>query len=115
MNFNTLALGIFSAIILLIGVMVFFLSDNMAMLSTTYLSNLFRTNIGLVGIIVALFNNKKYSRISNFILGILLAFQSLASSFNLFPEHFFQWTILDDILNVDIGATMIFTSFFEND
>jgi hypothetical protein len=115
MNFNTLGLGIFSTLILVIGTMVFFMPENLTLLSTTYPYNLFRVDLGLIGIIIALFNNKKISKYSNLALGTLIAYQAIASFSHFYPEEIFQWTILDDILNADIGLAMILLSFFEKD
>ena len=110
MNFNILALGIFSALILLMGAMAFLMPENLPLLSTEYPYNLFRVNIGLIGIIMALFNDQKITRYSNFILGIIIAYQALASYLHLYPEEFFQWTFMDNIVNGDIGLAMILIS-----
>ncbi|MFL5731208.1 MAG: hypothetical protein ACJ75J_17095 [Cytophagaceae bacterium] len=115
MNFNTLVLGIFSALILFVGAMAFFIPENISLLSTLYPYNLFRVDIGMTGIILALFDRKKISRYSNIILGLVIAYQALASLLHLYPEEFFQWTILDDILNADIGLAMIIIGFSEKD
>jgi hypothetical protein len=115
MNFNVLALGIFSALILLIGVADFLLPEYLTILSATYICNLFRINLGLIGIIIALFNHIKLSRHSNFVFGMLLTYLAVASFFHLFPEEFFQWTVLDDILNMDIGLAMVLISLIDLD
>jgi hypothetical protein len=110
MNFNLMALGIFSGLILLIGILAFFIPENLTLLSTAYPYNLFRVDLGLIGIIIALFNNKKLSRYSNFIWGMIIAYQAAASFLHLYPEEFFRWTIMDNILNEDIGLSMILIS-----
>jgi hypothetical protein len=115
MSLNILALGIFSSLILLIGAIDFLLPEYVTILSTTYVCNLFRINLGLIGIIIALFNDKKLSKYSNFAFGMLLVYLAASSFFHISPQEFFHWTILDDVLNMDIGLAMILISLIEND
>jgi hypothetical protein len=113
MGLNILALGIFSVLILLLGAMGFLMPENISLLSTTYSYNLFRVDLGLVGIIVALTNDKTIIKYGNLSLGLVIAYQAFASLLNLYPEEYFQWTILDNILNADIGLAMILIGLFK--
>jgi hypothetical protein len=113
MGLNILALGVFSVLILLLGTMGFLMPENISLLSTTYSYNLFRVDLGLVGIIVALTNDKTIIKYGNLGLGLVIAYQAFASLLNLYPEEYFQWTILDNILNADIGLAMILIGLFK--
>jgi hypothetical protein len=115
MNFNTFALGIFSALFLLIGAIAFLIPENMPFLSTTYPYNLFRVNIGLIGIIMALFNDKTITKYSNLALGLVITYQAVASLLHIYPDDFFKYTILDNIVNMDIGLAMLLFSLIESD
>jgi hypothetical protein len=114
-NLNTLALGVFSALMVALGAMGFLMPEKSTLLSTTYSYNLFRVDIGLIGIILALSGNKQIIILANLILGAIIAYQACASVMGLYPLQFFQWTILDDILNADMGLAMILLSLLEKE
>jgi hypothetical protein len=111
MNFNSLVLGSFSSLILFIGAMAFFMPEPLAFVSTAYSCNLLRVNLGVIGIIFALLNHQRFSPIANLVLGMILAYQAFAAFFHLYPEEYFQWAALDNILNMDIGLIMILLFF----
>jgi hypothetical protein len=115
MKLNTLALGLFSVLIMLLGAMGFLMPENISVLSTTYAYNLFRVDLGLIGIIMALSGDKKIISYGNLGMGIILFYQASASFLGLYPIQHFQWTIVDDILNADIGLAMMLISLFEKD
>jgi hypothetical protein len=115
MKLNTLALGIFSVLTLLLGAMGFLMPEYISLLSTTYAYNLFKVDLGLVGIIMALSGDRKIISLGNLGMGIIFFYQASASFLSLYPIQYFQWTIIDDILNADIGLAMMLISLYEKD
>jgi len=113
MNINTIVLAVFSVLLMLIGGMAFLMPENIKILSTTYSYNLFRVDLGLLGIIIALSNHKQIIGLSNLIFGVIIAYQPIASTLQLFPIEYFQWTILDDVLNADMGLALILVSLLK--
>jgi hypothetical protein len=115
MKLNTLALGIFSVFIMLLGAIGFLVPKYISVLSNSYAYNLFRVDLGLVGIIMALSGDRKIISYGNLGMGIIFFYQASASFLGLYPIQHFQWTIADDILNADIGLVMMLISLFEKD
>jgi hypothetical protein len=115
MKLNTLSLGLLSVLIMLLGAIGFLVPEYVSVLSTTYAYNLFRVDLGLIGIIMALSGDKRIIRYGNLGMGIIFFYQASASFLELYPIQHFQWTIVDDILNADIGLAMMLISLFEED
>ncbi|HEY8402935.1 MAG TPA: hypothetical protein VIK89_16835 [Cytophagaceae bacterium] len=107
-NLNVLALKILSPILILTGGLGYLIPQELFLKSTTSYYNLFYIDAGLLGMIVLFTMNAKIARFYNIFLGLIFVYQALASHFNLFPETYFQWTLTDDIVNMDIGLILLF-------
>jgi hypothetical protein len=109
-NLNLLALYLFSSLILAAGGLVYFAPDLLTLLSISPSYNLFRVNLGLIGIIIALTYNYTLIKYFNFLAGAIYVYQVVASMMHLFPEEHFKWSATDTIINTDIGLSFLFVS-----
>jgi hypothetical protein len=111
-HLNLLALYLFSLLILVISGLAYFAPDLLTLLSTTSYYNLFRVNLGMIGIIIALTNNNTLIRYFNFFLGLIYIYQIVASMLHLFPHEYFRWSTTDTIINTDIGLSLLLISMW---
>src|SRR6478609_5617057 len=107
-NFNLLVLKILSPLLILIGAAGYFMPSLLQnIVSTDSYYNLFHIDAGIIGVILLLMGNIFLARVFNITLGLLYVYQAAASFFHIFPAKIFNYTIANDIINVDLGLTLI--------
>lgn len=111
-NVNVLILKIISPILILTGTLGYLIPQELLLKSTTNYYNLFYIDAGLIGMIIVFSVNSTIARIYNILLGLVFIYQAIASYLNIFPESYFQWTITDDIINMDLGLVLLFIGTF---
>jgi hypothetical protein len=109
-NLNLLALYVFSSLILTAGGLAYFVPHLLKLISLTPSYNLFRVNLGLIGIIMALTYNYTLIKYFNFLVGAIYIYQVAASMLHLFPAEYFKWSTTDTIINTDIGISFLLVS-----
>jgi hypothetical protein len=63
-------------------------------------------------LILLILRNENYIRAFNIGFGLIDLYQALASFAHLFPEQYFRWTRVDDILHIVIGAALMFVGIY---
>jgi hypothetical protein len=109
-NLNLLALYIFSSLILAAGGLAYFVPQLLTLLSNAPSYNLFRVNLGLIGIIMGLTYNYTLIKYFNFLVGLVYVYQVVASMLHLFPIEYFKWSTTDTIINTDLGLSFLLLS-----
>lgn len=98
---------IFAPILILIGISGFVIPPENALTSVAEAYNLFHLVSGTIGLLLLLLRNENYIRAFNLGFGLIDLYQALASYTHLFPEEYFQWTQVDDVLHIIVGAALV--------
>lgn len=111
-SINYKVLLVFAPVLVLIGISGFVIPPEKSFTSGATGYNVFHIVSGAVGFVVLLLKNENYIRGFNIGFGLLDLYQALASSLNLFPERYFRWTGVDDVLHVAVGAALVFIGLY---
>ncbi len=104
-SLNYKVLSIFAPVLILIGVLGFIIPEDKALTSGAAAYNAFHLAFGALGLLLVL-KNENYIRFFNIGFGALDLYQAFAAFTNLFPIRLFQWTRVDDVLHIIIGAAL---------
>jgi hypothetical protein len=110
MNFYVLL--IFAPILLLTGIVDFFIPQTKSPASVAPAYNVFHIIFGLIGIALVLWQSKSGIRIFNIGFGIIDLYQIAANHLGLFPKRYFRWRLADDILHIIIGTGLVLVGVF---
>lgn len=104
---NYIVLLIFAPLLVLTGLLGFLIPKDKSLTSGAVPYNIFHIIFGLVGLLCVWTQNETYIR--GFIVGFGLIdlYQAVASYLHIFPEKYFQWTRVDDVLHLVIGIALI--------
>lgn len=106
-SLNYKVLLIFAPVLILIGISGFIIPEDKALTSGAAAYNVFHLTFGAFGLLLLVLKNENSIRFFNIGFGALDLYQVFASFTNLFPIRYFQWTRVDDILHIIIGAALI--------
>lgn len=109
---NYKVLLVFAPVLILIGVLGFLIPPEKAFTSGAPVYNLLHLVFGAIGLLILFAGNEKYIRLFNIGFGLIDLFQALSSFTHLFPEQYFRWTRVDDILHIVIGAGLILVGLY---
>lgn len=109
---NYYVLLIFAPLLILVGVLGFVIPKEKSLTSGATAYNIFHIAFGLIGLAVLYSNNVAYIRAFVIGFGLIDLYQALASYLHLFPEKYFKWTRVDDILHVVIGLALVAAGIF---
>jgi hypothetical protein len=104
---NYKVLLVLAPVLILLGLAGFVIPAEQALTSGTPAYNLFHLGSGAIGLVLLLLRKENYVRGFNILFGLIDLYQALASYEHLFPEQYFQWTKVDDILHLVIGAGLV--------
>jgi hypothetical protein len=104
---NYKVLLILSPLLILTGVLGFVLPLGAIPVSSEAAYNIFHIAFGAIGLVLIIFRYENPIRVFNIVFGLIEIYQAIASYNQLFPEQYFKWTMLDDILHVAIGTALI--------
>lgn len=104
---NWLVLIVFAPILILVGVLGFVLPESASLTSGAPAYNWFHIAFGVLGLLLALTRRETYARAFNLGFGLVDLYQAAASFLHLFPENYFRWTRVDDVLHVLVGALLV--------
>ena len=107
MSMNYYVLLVFAPLLILIGVLGFVIPKDKSLTSGEPAYNLFHIAFGLVGLVLVYLNDDTLIRGFNIGFGAIDLYQAVASFGHLFPEKYFRWTRVDDILHVVIGLILV--------
>jgi hypothetical protein len=106
-SLNFCVLGIFAPLLILTGVLGFILPPRMSLTSGAPAYNIFHLVFGALGLALVIAKNEGLIRLFNIGFGALDVYQAIASFAGLFPQQYFQWTLVDDALHVMIGIGLM--------
>lgn len=109
---NRVALLLFAPLLVMAGVLGFVVPPRLSPLSVAPAYNVFHIVVGAVGTRLALAKPEPWSRAFNVAFGAIDLYQAIASAAHLFPEPWFRWTRVDDVLHVVLGAGLIVLGLF---
>lgn len=104
---NYKVLLIFAPILILIGAAGFLVPADYAVTSGATVYNIFHLVSGIVGIWLLILRNENYVRVFNLGFGLIDLYQAVAGYWHLFPEQYFAWTPIDNILHVVVGLILV--------
>ena len=104
---NLITLGIFAPVLVLAGVLGFVIPPHLSLTSGAPGYNIFHIVFGTIGIALVWLKRAELLRLFNLGFGVIDLYQALASYLHLFPEQYFRWTGIDDVLHIIIGATLV--------
>ncbi len=105
-------LTVFAPILILIGISGFLIPPENAFTSGAKAYNLFHLVSGGIGLLLVLLRKENYIRAFNLGFGLIDLYQALASYAHLFPEEYFQWTRVDDVLHIVVGAVLVSVALY---
>lgn len=109
-NYKTLL--IFAPVLILIGILGFIIPAGKAFTSGAPAYNIFHLVFGAAGLALLYFRNENSLRLFNLGFGLIDLYQALASFFDVFPEQYFRWTRVDDVLHLVIGGALVAVGVF---
>ena len=109
-NLNHLTLMIFAPVLILAGISGFIMPEQPTSTAPAY--NIFHICFGALGFVFVLMKSDHLVRGFNIGFGAIDLYQALASMIGLFPERFFRWTAVDDLLHIIIGAGLVLIGIY---
>ena len=104
---NRITLAIFAPILILAGVAGFLIPPQQSLTSGAAPYNIFHLIFGFLGLMLVLKASDRLVSFFNAGFGLIDLYQALASRLHLFPEQYFLWTKVDDILHILIGLALV--------
>jgi len=108
-NLNYYTLLIFAPVLILTGILGFFLPETI--MSGTPAYNVFHILFGTIGLLSVLSKREALVRGFNISFGLIDLYQAAASFLHLFPESHFRWRTGDDVLHIVIGSALVLIGF----
>lgn len=112
MDINYYVLLIFALVLIVIGILGFVIPQNKSLTSGEPVYNIFHIIFGLIGIVILYFNIDPYIRAFNIGFGLIDLYQAAASFAHIFPQKYFRWTRVDDVLHIVVGAALVIVGVF---
>ncbi len=112
MSANYYLLLVFAPVLILTGISGFLIPKTKALTSGATPYNLFHIIFGLIGLGIVYSNYELAIRSFNIVFGLIDLYQLLANRLGLFPQHYFRWTSVDDILHLVIGGILVMMGVF---
>lgn len=106
-NLNYYVLLVFAPLLILVGILGFIIPQNKSLTSGAPAYNIFHIVFGVIGVVILYFNHDPSIRAFNIGFGLVDLYQAAASFAHIFPEKYFRWTRVDDILHIVIGAALV--------
>ena len=97
---------------MLIGVLGFALPAGTSPTSAEPAYNIFHICFGVIGLILVIFRYENPIRLFNIVFGLLDLYQAAASFTDAFPEQYFKWTTVDDVLHLVIGTALVLVGLY---
>lgn len=104
---NYYVLLIFAPILILVGILGFLIPQNKSLTSGAPAYNIFHIAFGLLGLLLVFLGNDALIRSFNIGFGLIDLYQAAASLAHFFPEKYFRWTRVDDVLHIIVGAILV--------
>lgn len=111
-DLNFYVLAVFAPILILVGILGFLIPKEKSLTSGVPAYNIFHIIFGVIGLVIIYSGNTTLIRGFNVGFGLIDLYQAAASFAHIFPEKQFQWTRVDDILHIVIGAILVLVGIF---
>ncbi len=111
-SLNYKVLRVFAPLLILTGILGFLVPPDDALTSGAWAYNIFHIFFGVCGLILVFTKIEKYIRLFNLGFGLIDLYQALASFLHIFPEQYFRWTQVDDLLHILVGAILVFAGIY---
>jgi hypothetical protein len=109
---NYKVLLIFAPVLLLVGVLGFVLPAESSPTSGAPAYNVFHLAAGALGLILLVLRNENYVRAFNLVFGLIDLYQAAAGFADFFPEQYFRWTTVDDVLHILVGLLLVSVALY---
>ncbi|HKP36138.1 MAG TPA: hypothetical protein VJT71_04715 [Pyrinomonadaceae bacterium] len=109
---NYIALAIFAPVLILTGIAGFLVPAEYSLTSGAAPYNIFHILFGSVGLLLVWMRKEIWLVIFNIGFGLIDLYQAVASLVHLFPEQYFLWTRVDDILHILIGLALVIIGIY---
>ncbi len=106
-SLNYIVLLVFAPLLILVGILGFIIPAESALTSGAAPYNIFHIIFGLFGLVLLFSKNEGYVRGFNIGFGLIDLYQAFAGFLHVFPERYFQWTRVDDLLHIVIGTALV--------
>ena len=111
-SLNYKILLVFAPVLILTGVLGFVIPPEKSFTSGAAAYNIFHIVFGSIGLVLLLIKSENSIRLFNIGFGLIDLYQALASFLGLFPKQYFDWTRVDDVLHIVIGAGLIIVGIY---
>lgn len=111
-SLNYIVLLIFAPVLILAGIAGLLIPAGKGLTSGAAAYDIFHIVFGSIGLLLVLIKNEDWIRAFNIGFGLIDLYQAAASFMHLFPESYFRWTNVDDILHIVIGAGLVFIGIY---
>lgn len=112
MDLNYYVLLVFAPLLVVVGVLGFFIPENKSLTSGAPAYNIFHIVFGSIGLACVLFGVEPCARWFNIGFGAIDLYQAVASFANLPPKAQFRWRRADDYLHIVIGLGLVAVGIF---
>ena len=112
MSLNRKTLGIFAALLLIVGVLGFFVPTQQSLTSGATPYNVFHLIFGALGLLILFSRSERAAIGFNVGFGLIDLYQVFASLVNLPPKQYFLWTRVDDIVHIIIGLMLLLIGIY---
>lgn len=112
MPVNYYVLLVFAPLLILTGIAGFLIPKEKGLTSGAPAYNIFHIMFGLIGLGILYSNSETAIRSFNIGFGAIDLYQLVANRLALFPQAFFRWTKVDDILHLVIGGVLVLVGIF---
>jgi hypothetical membrane protein len=109
---NYYVLLVFAPILLLTGIVDFFIPQTKSPASVAPAYNVFHIIFGLIGIALVFWRDESCIRTFNIGFGLIDLYQIAANRFDLFRKKYFRWRTADDVLHIIIGIGLVLVGVF---
>ena len=109
---NYYLLFVFAPVLILTGILGFIIPKEKSLTSGEPAYNIFHIVFGLLGLMLVFLRDDALMRSFNIGFGLIDLYQAGASFAHIFPEKYFRWTRVDDVLHVVIGIILVAVGSF---
>ena len=111
-SLNYVTIMIFAPVLILTCIAGFLIPRDKSLTSGAMPYNIFHIISGSIGLAILLVRREQWISGFNIIFGLIDLYQALASYAHLFPEQFFRWTRVDDVLHIILGLMLVGIGFY---
>jgi len=112
MSANYYVLLFFAPVLIITGIAGFLIPKEKGLTSGVPAYNIFHIVFGMIGLGIIYSNNELAIRSFNIGSGLIDLYQLLANRLGLFPQNYFRWTSVDDVLHLVIGGILVLIGVF---